>query len=66
MKVSVDRASCASSGNCVMAAPEVFDQSEEDGTVVLLEAEPGNDLHADVRNAADGCPARAIAVSEEP
>lgn len=65
MKVSVDRASCASSGNCVMAAPDVFDQSEEDGTVVLLNPEPAGDLNADVRNAVEGCPARAIALAED-
>src|SRR5258708_5212686 len=40
MKVTVDQDICASSGNCVMNAPEVFDQRDDDGAVVLLKANP--------------------------
>ncbi|GAA3135079.1 ferredoxin [Planomonospora alba] len=63
MKVTVDEARCCGAGQCVLIAPEVFDQREEDGVVVLLDPEPGADLHAAVREAAAVCPAAAIGLS---
>ncbi|MFB9909619.1 ferredoxin [Allokutzneria oryzae] len=65
MKVSVDEGKCCGAGSCVLAAPDVFDQRDEDGVVVLLDAEPGEHLHAVVREAADVCPAAAISLSEK-
>ncbi|MET9343019.1 MULTISPECIES: ferredoxin [Nonomuraea] len=65
MKVTVDEAKCCGAGQCVLIAPEVFDQRDEDGVVVLLEPEPGEDQHALVREAAAVCPAAAIELSEE-
>ncbi|GAA1725459.1 ferredoxin [Nonomuraea bangladeshensis] len=64
MKVTVDEDKCCGAGQCVLIAPEVFDQRDEDGIVVLLDAEPGADRHAAVREAAAVCPAFAIEVSE--
>ena len=64
MQVTVDQDKCCGAGNCVMLAPDVFDQREEDGIVVLLDPEPGAELHGAVREAADVCPAAAISVSE--
>lgn len=40
MKVHADRAKCVSAGNCVAHAPEVFDQDEDDGSVILVDATP--------------------------
>ena len=48
----------------MLAAPEVFDQRDEDGIVVLLNAEPDESQHAAVRDAAAVCPALAIVVHE--
>ncbi|MEU6714571.1 ferredoxin [Nonomuraea purpurea] len=64
MKVTVDEAKCCGAGQCVLLAPEVFDQREDDGIVVLLEAEPAEGLHAAVREAAAVCPAGAIEAAE--
>jgi ferredoxin len=50
-------------GQCVLAAGAVFDQHEEDGTVLLLDASPPPELHDAVRRAAALCPAQAISVS---
>jgi ferredoxin len=63
MKVTVDEAKCCGAGQCAMIAPEVFDQRDEDGIVILLEAEPAEDLHARVREATAVCPAAAIDLS---
>jgi ferredoxin len=64
MKVIVDQGICASSGNCVMNAPEVFDQRDEDGVVVLLNANPPAEHDEAVRKAAAFCPAMAIQIEE--
>ena len=36
-KVSVDTHRCVGAGHCVRIVPEVFDQRESDGIVLLLE-----------------------------
>jgi ferredoxin len=60
MRVTVDQDKCVASGQCVLAAGDVFDQREEDGIVVLLLDNPGEDRVEDVRQAAAVCPALAI------
>jgi len=64
MRVAADVARCVSSGQCVLIAPEVFDQREDDGTVLLLEESPGPDRSGRVREAAFACPSGAITVME--
>jgi ferredoxin len=64
MRVTVDQEKCVASGQCVLAAADVFDQREEDGTVILLNPTPPAQLAEDVRRAAALCPARAITVDE--
>ncbi len=62
-RVEVDATRCVGSGQCVARAPEVFDQREEDGIVVLLLAEPGPERREAVERAALLCPAQAITVA---
>ncbi|HEV7960964.1 MAG TPA: ferredoxin [Actinoplanes sp.] len=62
MQISVDEDKCCGAGQCVLLAPDVFDQREEDGVVVLLDPAPGESQVDAVRNAAAMCPAAAIAV----
>ncbi|MDJ1134494.1 ferredoxin [Streptomyces iconiensis] len=64
MKINVDEERCCGAGQCVMLAPEVFDQRDEDGIVMLLDAEPPAEQHGPVREAAEMCPAAAIRLSE--
>ena len=64
MKVTVGTDRCISSGQCVLAAPEVFDQRDEDGLVVLLNPSPPADVAVDVKQAATLCPALAITVED--
>ena len=42
----------------------MFDQRDEDGIVVVLDAEPPAALHDAVREAAAICPAAAISVTD--
>jgi len=64
MKVTVDQAKCVSAGNCVAHAPDVFDQDEDDGSVILLIDQPAPDRADDVRQAEAACPAHAIFVQD--
>jgi ferredoxin len=64
MKVIVDQDKCASSGNCVMHAPAIFDQRDEDGVVVLLTENPPAEQAENARKAAASCPALAISIEE--
>ena len=60
--VEIELDQCVSGGQCVLAAPQLFDQDELDGTVVLLrQPEAGDpDDEADAVQAARVCPGRAI------
>jgi ferredoxin len=64
MKVTVDQDRCVASGQCVLLAPDVFDQRDEDGIVELVEERPPSDRQEDVRQAARVCPSLAIWVQE--
>lgn len=64
LRIAIDPAACVGAGQCVMAAPELFDQRTADGVVVLLQAEPPPSLREAAREAAALCPARAIRVDE--
>ncbi|HWC79334.1 MAG TPA: ferredoxin [Pseudonocardiaceae bacterium] len=63
MNVTVDQDKCCGAGSCVLAAPEVFDQRDEDGIVELLQSQPAAEHQDAVREAANVCPASAIALS---
>jgi ferredoxin len=60
MHLTIEPDACVGSGQCALAVPEIFDQDEEDGTVVLLDARPGPELRDAVREAAGLCPVQAI------
>ncbi|MEB8340815.1 ferredoxin [Streptomyces endophyticus] len=63
MKITVDEDTCCGAGQCALIAPDVFDQRDEDGIVVLLDAQPPSEQHALADEAASVCPASAIRVS---
>jgi ferredoxin len=64
MKVTIDIDKCIGAGQCVLSAPDVFDQRDEDGLVVLLNPMPSAGQAADVEHAAALCPAQAIIVED--
>ncbi|MDT9682754.1 ferredoxin [Streptomyces sp. TRM76323] len=63
MDVHADRDRCLGAGMCALTAPQVFDQDEEEGLVLLLDARPPREQHAAVRLAAGVCPAAALTVT---
>jgi ferredoxin len=66
MRVTLDQERCCASGQCVLAAPEVFDQRDEDGVVVLLVRDPPAPLQRRVRDAAVRCPSQCIQIADNP
>lgn len=65
MKIVVDKSRCIGAGQCVMKAPRVFDQQEEDGMVILLAESPSGADQDAARLAARVCPAEAIVIVED-
>ncbi|EID71884.1 MULTISPECIES: ferredoxin [Rhodococcus] len=64
MKIHIIEDKCVGGGQCVLAAPDVFDQRDEDGVAVLLVEDPPVELHDGIREAARLCPAVAIELAE--
>ncbi|WP_457515616.1 ferredoxin [Streptomyces sp. TE33382] len=61
MKVHVDRDRCIGAGLCVMSAPAIFDQRDEDGLVVLLNDSPSDADAEHTRKLVEHiCPSKAI------
>ncbi|EGX59760.1 ferredoxin [Streptomyces zinciresistens K42] len=65
MKIIVDEEKCCGAGQCVLIAPDVFDQRDDDGIVVLLDARPPVVRHDAVRECAAVCPGAAISLDED-
>jgi ferredoxin len=64
MKVELEADKCVASGQCVLAAMDVFDQ-DDDGIVILLDDKPAPELLDDVKEAIAVCPAAAIRLVEQ-
>lgn len=66
MKIHADTTVCVGAGQCALRAPAVFDQSQDDGTVIVLDTQPGTKHEADVQAAVELCPSGAISISFAP
>ncbi|KAA9379272.1 ferredoxin [Microbispora cellulosiformans] len=62
MKIKADTGRCVGAGMCALTLPEVFDQSEDDGTVEVLDPEPSAERAAAVRRAVQLCPSGALSL----
>jgi ferredoxin len=63
VKIRVDLEACVGAGQCIIAAPTVFELTE-DGKVMVLETDPGDELLDQVHNAVFACPACALELDE--
>ncbi|WEV24717.1 ferredoxin [Streptomyces sp. 71268] len=66
MRITADREACCSAGQCALIAPDLFDQSDEDGSVVLLDARPDAEQLDVLREVVSRCPTGAISLEEDP
>ncbi|MFJ6084454.1 ferredoxin [Streptomyces sp. NPDC092369] len=64
LEIEVDRDRCVGGGMCALFVPAVFDQSDDDGKVLLRIPVPGAGLTGSVRGAATRCPSGAITLHE--
>ena len=64
MRVIVEEDVCQAHGDCVVAAPEIFDLGEEDDIVTVIQPEPGEELRAVAERAVQDCPVTAIRIEE--
>ena len=62
IRITIDEQKCIGAGHCVRSAPDVFDQREDDGIVVLLTDEAPDDQAPRLRKAVELCPAQAIRI----
>ncbi|MFJ2818146.1 ferredoxin [Streptomyces sp. NPDC087294] len=63
MKVELEADKCVASGQCVLAAMDIFDQ-DDDGIAILLAETPAAEQLDDVKEAIAVCPAAAIRLVE--
>lgn len=61
--VKADHALCQGYANCVDAAPDVFD-IDDDGVVVVLRTDIGEEERARVGEAARSCPVNALTIED--
>jgi ferredoxin len=61
IRIHVDVETCVGAGQCVLSAPDVFDQ-DDDGIVRVLQDTPAPDAEADVRLAGRTCPSQSIRI----
>ncbi|BBZ32009.1 ferredoxin [Mycolicibacterium confluentis] len=62
MQITVDYDLCDGHGQCLMAAPDVFDLPDDSEHVVVLDPDPPRDEYDAVIRAAAMCPAQALRV----
>jgi ferredoxin len=64
-RIVADLGRCVGAGQCVLTDPEAFDQSDEDGTVVVLKETPADDEAVKrARVAVEICPSQALSLTE--
>jgi ferredoxin len=65
MKVIADLEVCIGAGVCVLTAPDVFDQSADDGRVKVLVDEVPADQARLIHEAVDLCPSAALSITDD-
>lgn len=63
MRIVANKDVCVGAGQCVLTDPETFDQSEDDGTVIVLVEKPLDVEKA--REAVSICPSQALSLKDE-
>jgi ferredoxin len=64
MRIVVDRDKCSALGICESLAPELF-EVQDDGSLTILNERPEGELRTAARDAVDGCPTSALAITED-
>ena len=63
MDIHVDYDRCEGHGECVIAAPEVFDLNDDGDEVIVLDDSPAEALRRKVEAAVKLCPVAALRIA---
>jgi ferredoxin len=63
MKILFDKEKCKLHAQCRGAAPELFSFAN-DGSLVILDESPPEELREALQDAVDACPVQAISIGE--
>ena len=63
MRIGTDTTRCVGAGQCVLIAPDLFDQ-DDDGLVTVIGSAPDRPVGEAARQAARICPSGAITLHE--
>jgi ferredoxin len=65
MRIELDSELCQAYGNCLLSAPEVFELTQSDPVVRIVQAEPDESLRTEVEQAVAACPVQALTLVEK-
>ena len=65
MRIGLDADLCQAYGNCLLAAPEVFELTDATPVVIVLRERPDEQLRAQVEEAVQSCPVQALTLHEQ-
>lgn len=65
MRITADTEVCVGAGMCALTLPDVFEQDEDEGTVVLRVHQPPPAWEASVRHVVGLCPSGALALLDD-
>ena len=65
MRIVIDDDLCRGFGNCMLAAPEIFDLKPDSTIVTILQERPAEELRAAAEEAVLSCPVEALALRED-
>jgi ferredoxin len=64
MRIVHDEGLCAAHGQCVGVAPELF-KFAPDGSLVVIDPNPSEDLREAAQDAVDICPVQALSIVDD-
>ncbi|MFF0813957.1 ferredoxin [Rhodococcus sp. NPDC003318] len=65
MRIIVDESRCVGAGQCVLVSPDLFEQNDDDGTVIVLRPHPEGDAEtAQAKEAVAVCPGRTLSLED--
>jgi ferredoxin len=64
MRIELDPELCQAYGNCLLAAPEIFELTQNDPVARILREQPDESMRAQVEEAVASCPVQALTVTD--
>ena len=65
VKIVIDKQKCSGMGMCVFRAPDIFDQSAEDGKVFVKQNASVSDNMEALRDAILDCPTQSLSLGDK-